>query len=331
MFIDFANIQVVSGNGGKGCSSFRREKFIAKGGPDGGDGGHGGSVYFCGDTGLNTLINFRGKKLYSAKNGSSGEGKNKFGKKGEDLIIKVPLGTQIFNKITKEKIFDITHENKAVKVATGGIGGKGNSRFKTSVNRAPRYAQPGLPGQSFELLLELSLIADVGLVGFPNAGKSTLLSVLSSATPKIADYAFTTLEPHLGVVKVSSFQSFVMADIPGIIEGASSGKGLGYKFLKHIRRTKILLFLLDISSQNLYQEYLILKKELHQFDIYLDKKPHLIVFSKQDLITEKSLKELENFSSVPTMNISSVTGENIKKLVHKLFEMVEDEKNNTLD
>ncbi len=323
MFIDSAKIKVFSGDGGAGCTSFRREKFVPRGGPDGGDGGDGGSVYIMADEQLNTLVDFRSQKVFKAERGQSGQGKNMFGRGGEDIVIKVPPGTMVFDMDTGEKILDLIDINQKILLAKGGIGGKGNTRFKNSTNKAPRYHQPGTPGQELHLQLELSLMADVGLVGFPNVGKSTLLSVISSAKPKIADYEFTTLKPKLGVVKVSSYQSFVIADIPGIIDGAAAGKGLGDQFLKHIRRTKILLFLLDATSQDVHKDYLTLKKELHLFDPYLDKKKEFVVISKSDLISEKL--NLENFRREDILYISSATGDNIRKLINKLYSLVQDE------
>ncbi len=329
MFIDSAKIKIASGDGGAGCTSFRREKFIPKGGPDGGDGGDGGSVYIVADDQLNTLVDFRSKKLFKAERGHNGQGKNKFGRRGEDVCIKVPPGTMVFNAETGEKILDLIEPNQKHLLAKGGMGGKGNVRFKNSVNKAPRYHQPGTPGEELHLQLELSLMADVGLVGFPNVGKSTLLSVISSAKPKIANYEFTTLEPKLGVVKVSSYQSFVIADIPGIIDGAAAGKGLGDQFLKHIRRTKILLFLLDATSKDIRQDYLTLKKELHLFDPYLDKKKAFVVVSKADLLAgELDLNDFDNKEEI--LFISSVTGENIRKLVNSLYNLVQDEATKSL-
>ncbi len=332
MFIDYARIKVVSGRGGDGCVSFRREKFVAKGGPDGGDGGRGGDVIAVGDENLNTLVAFRYNKLFKAKRGAHVEGSNCTGKTGEDYYLKLPLGTIIYD-ITDgkhEKIAEITKHGEEIKLAVGGNGGRGNKRFATATNKAPRYAKPGGDAQEFELELELRLMADVGLVGFPNAGKSTLISRISHAHPKIANYEFTTLEPSLGVVQVSEFESFVMADIPGIIEGAHDGKGLGIQFLRHIERTKSLLFLIDINSNDPFEDYQILKKELHMYDPYMDKKKHLIVLSKLDTIPEEEReetiellkKEFEEKSQENIISISSVSGDNIKKLTRELYEMV---------
>ena len=289
MFIDYSRIKVESGRGGSGSVSFRREKFVAKGGPDGGDGGRGGDVIAVGDENLNTLIAFRYNKLFKAKRGAHGEGSNCTGKTGEDNTLRMPLGTIIYD-ITDgkhEKMGEITEHGEELILAVGGNGGRGNKRFATATNKSPRYAKPGGEPQLLELELELRLMADVGLVGFPNAGKSTLISRISQAHPKIADYEFTTLAPSLGVVAVTEFESFVMADIPGIIEGASDGKGLGIQFLRHIERTKTLLFLIDINSNDPFDDYQVLKKELHTYDPYLDKKKHMIVLSKLDTVTEK--------------------------------------------
>lgn len=332
MFIDYAKIKVEAGNGGHGCISFRREKFAPKGGPDGGDGGKGGDVIVVGDENINTLIQFRYNKIFKAKNGESGQGGNKNGAYGHNLYIKLPLGTIIYN-ITdgiREKICEVVEHEQEYIIAKGGYGGRGNLSFTTSTNQAPRHATNGKEGEKFELEVELKLMADVGLVGFPNAGKSTLLSSISGARPKIADYQFTTLEPMLGVVYIDEFRSFVMADIPGLIEGAHDGKGLGLQFLRHIQRTNILLFLIDINSENPYEDYLILKKELHLYDNKLDKKPHLIVFSKADLIPEELHEETFNNAKKPFkkenddnfMLVSSVSNKNLHILKEKLYSII---------
>ncbi|MCK4312934.1 MAG: GTPase ObgE [Candidatus Cloacimonetes bacterium] len=334
MFIDYARIKVQSGKGGDGCVSFRREKFVAKGGPDGGDGGKGGDVIAVGNENVNTLISYRYKKLFKANKGQHGQGSNKTGGGGRDRYLEFPLGTEIYD-ITNdkhEKIGEITKHKQQFIIAKGGNGGRGNARFKSSTNKAPRYAKQGGNGEYFELELVLKLMAEVGLVGFPNAGKSTLLSKVSDAHPKIADYKFTTLEPSLGFVQVGDYDSFVMADIPGIIEGAHDGKGLGDQFLRHIQRTKILLFLIDMNSSDPFYEYQILKKELHQYDPYLDKKPHLIVLSKMDTIPEEDKEELLNIlkNEFETkfhehiISISSISGENLNILKTQLFEMIKE-------
>jgi len=265
MFIDYARIKVESGKGGDGCISFHREKFMPKGGPDGGDGGSGGNVIALGNENINTLIDFRYSKIIKAPKGKNGGGNNRTGASGSDFYVNFPLGTIIYD-ITDgkhEKIDEITVHGQKLILAKGGNGGRGNNRFKTSTHQAPRYAKPGGNAEYRELELELKLMADVGLVGFPNAGKSTLLSRVSEARPKIADYKFTTLEPSLGVVRIGEYASFVMADIPGIIEGAHDGKGLGIQFLRHIQRTKSLLFIIDINSVDPLNDYNILKEELH--------------------------------------------------------------------
>ena len=330
MFVDYAKIKIKAGNGGNGCVSFRRERFIPKGGPNGGDGGDGGDVYLVGKSNMNTLINYRHIQLYKAGNGANGASSNKSGAKGKDIILYLPLGTEVyeideFNN--RKKIFDIVDETQKYLLAKGGNGGKGNTHFKSSVNRAPRYAQKGIVCEEKILDLELKLIADVGLVGFPNAGKSTLLSSVSAARPKIADYKFTTLEPMLGVVYLSDHRSFVMADIPGIIEGASTGKGLGIQFLKHIQRTKVLLYLIDVSSSNIYNDYLKLKRELHSFDAYLESKPSVLALSKIDTISDEELQQKRQELKEKTENevyvISSISGKNIKELLNKLYDNIE--------
>lgn len=304
MFIDFATLTIAAGNGGDGCVSFRREKFIPKGGPDGGDGGKGGDVIFTVDTNRSTLLDFRYNHHYEAENGKHGSGNKMSGKGGNDVSIPVPQGTLIRDKATKEILADLVNADQKWIAAKGGKGGKGNSNFATSVNRAPRKATPGKSGEYKELILELKLIADVGLVGLPNAGKSTLLSVVSAARPKIADYPFTTLEPNLGIVKVSEFRSFVMADIPGLIEGASEGKGLGHRFLRHIERTRLLVILIPMDSTNPEEELNVLVNELEKYSPELAKKPRIIVRSKSDLETvENKLSSEISFSAVTHYNL----------------------------
>lgn len=282
MFIDSVDIFVSSGNGGAGAVSFRREKFIIQGGPDGGDGGDGGDVYFEVDNNSDTLSKFRGTKHYRAKNGRPGEGKKKSGKKGENIIVKIPLGTQIFDFDSGELLYDFVKQEKIL-FLKGGKGGAGNFRFKNSVNQKPTYAQKGINGKEIHIRLELKVIADVGLVGFPNAGKSTLLSVISNARPEIANYEFTTLIPNLGVVNVDEINSFVMADIPGLINGASLGKGLGIEFLKHIERTKIFLFMLD-ASKPLLRQFIDLTNEIRNFQSSLSNRPFGIAITKIDSV-----------------------------------------------
>jgi len=332
MFIDYARINVKAGDGGDGAVSFRREKFIPKGGPDGGDGGRGGDVIAIGDANVNTLLDYRYNKSFSAENGKYGTGARKTGASGSDIVLRFPLGTEIY-QITgegKHKLADITEHGERIVLCKGGYGGKGNINFATPTNQAPRHATPGKKTQEMELELVLKLMADVGLVGFPNAGKSTLLSVLSAARPKIADYEFTTLEPMLGVVKVGDYQSFVMADIPGIIEGAHMGRGLGTQFLRHIQRTSILLFLIDIHAPDPVEAYHTLRNELHEYDSYMDRKPHLIAISKTDLLPEEELEPLlEHISDrfrqdyrEETIAISSVSSAGIQELKFRLFDMI---------
>jgi GTPase len=332
VFIDYAKIKVTAGTGGSGCVSFRREKYVPKGGPDGGDGGKGGDVIAVGDENVNTLIEYRYRKNFPAEKGGHGSGNNKTGKNGTDVVLKFPLGTMIYeqNDGKKELLIELTNHGEEVVIAKGGRGGKGNAFYATSTNQAPRKAQDGRKGQERELVLELKLLADVGLVGFPNAGKSTLLSSVSAARPKIADYPFTTLEPSLGVVMLPEYHSFVMADIPGIIEGAHEGKGLGTQFLRHIERTKILLFLIDINSSDPLNEYLLLKHELHEHDKLLDRKPHIVVLNKIDTISDSNkmslVSELKSkFASSlleRIMLISAATGENVDSLKWELYKIL---------
>lgn len=293
MFIDYARIKIKSGNGGDGTISFRHEKYVPKGGPDGGDGGRGGDVIAIGDSNLNTLLDYRYHKIFKADNGKPGTGAKKTGSSGADCILHLPLGTEIYvlEDTRKYKLADITEAGEKVILSAGGSGGKGNYNFATPTNQAPRIATPGIKTEEMELELVLKLMADVGLVGFPNAGKSTLLSVLSAARPKIADYEFTTLEPMLGVVYIRDYQNFVMADIPGIIKGAHSGKGLGDQFLRHIQRTHLLLFLIDINTPDPLEAYKTLRSELYLYDSFMDKKPHLIVISKTDTHSPEDLKQ----------------------------------------
>lgn len=343
MFIDSVDIFVSSGNGGAGAVSFRREKFVIQGGPDGGDGGDGGDVYFEVDLNNDTLSKFRGIKHYRAKNGRPGEGKKKSGKRGEDVVIKIPLGTQIIDFDSGELLYDFTL-NEKVLFLKGGKGGAGNFRFKNSINQKPTYAQKGIAGKEMHIRLELKVIADVGLVGFPNAGKSTLLSVMSNARPEIANYEFTTLIPNLGVVNVDEINSFVMADIPGIINGASLGKGLGIEFLKHIERTKIFLFMLD-SSKPLLKQFNDLSGEIRNFESSLVNRSFGIAITKIDSIDEfiefdalfdhfglkvnndgyirDEIIESKNFNSPCfILPISSATNININKLKFLLFSNV---------
>jgi len=283
VFVDSVKFTVSSGKGGQGCASFRREKFVVKGGPDGGDGGKGGDVYFQVDNNTDTLSWFKGRTVLKANNGKPGEGRNKTGKSAESLVLVVPPGTQIIDNNTGEVLLDMLEEGQKELLLEGGKGGLGNTHFKNSRNQRPTYAQPGLPGQSLELRLELKLIADVGLVGYPNVGKSTLISTTSNASPEIANYEFTTLTPKLGVVEVGEYSSFVMADIPGIIDGASDGRGLGIEFLKHIERTKTLLFMIDVANyRTIIDQYKVLKEEVKKFSEELSGRNFAIALTKID-------------------------------------------------
>lgn len=292
-FVDDIDVRVAAGSGGHGCLSFRREKYIPRGGPDGGDGGDGGSVFFIASDATNTLVDFRISKIYRAENGAQGSGKNMTGKSGADLEIIVPVGTTISDLDTQEEIGDLKKHGDRIKVAQGGEGGLGNARFKSSTNRAPRKITKGQEGESRHLQLELKLIADIGLLGMPNAGKSSLIRKMSSAKPKVADYPFTTLYPNLGVVSVGMLQSFVMADIPGLIQGAAEGSGLGLEFLRHLERTKILLHILDLSSDNVEIEpinaFNDIDSELKKYSEALYKKPRWLVFNKIDLVVPSDL------------------------------------------
>ncbi len=292
MFIDKVELLVSSGKGGAGCVSFHTEKFVQKGGPDGGDGGKGGNVYFKVDGNTHTLAFYRGKRHLKAKNGQPGQGRKRFGKKGEDLVLVVPPGTQVFDAQTNELLLDLTKEGEKVLFLEGGKGGLGNVHFKSPTNQRPTYAQPGLPGVTKKIRLELKSIADVGLVGFPNVGKSTLIATLSNAKPEIANYEFTTLTPKLGVVKVSEFEDFLMADIPGIIEGASDGRGLGLEFLRHIERTNTLLFMIDASNyRKMEYQYQSLQEELQKYSQKLAKKHFALAVTKIDALSQEEINQ----------------------------------------
>ena len=323
MFTDYVRIHAEAGKGGNGAIAFRREKYVAAGGPDGGDGGKGGDVYFKVDKDANTLIEFRYKKKFKAENGENGEGGHRFGKSGEDLYIPVPIGTVVKDTTTNEVLADLSELGQVALILKGGRGGKGNSHFATSTRQAPRFAQDGEPGEEKELTLELKLLADVGLIGFPNVGKSTFLSVVTSATPKIANYHFTTIEPNLGVVKSKYGDSFVIADIPGIIEGASEGIGLGIQFLRHIERTRLLLHFIDVSGlegRNPVEDYYKVNEELKKYSEKLSKRTQIIVANKIDSMQDSSLyEELEKVAkehNQKIFKISGVTGEGVEDLMN---------------
>lgn len=327
MFIDEARIYVKAGDGGNGCVSFRREKYIPRGGPDGGDGGDGGNVIFTVDPNVNTLIKFKYNQHYKAQKGKHGQGARKYGHSGEDMVITVPMGTIARDAETGNVIADLSEPDDSVIIARGGRGGRGNARFATPSHQTPRRADNGIPGEEKTLFLELKLLADIGLVGFPNAGKSTLLSRLSSAHPKIADYPFTTLEPQLGIVSYGEHRSLVMADIPGIIEGAHEGKGLGYRFFRHIERTKILLFLIECSAENPLDDYTKLLEEITLFSEKLLKKPRLVAMTKTDILPPKDTPDIIDFGDqVETIPISSVRGDGLDKLVYRLGTLVDNMK-----
>lgn len=324
-FIDEARIAVKAGDGGNGVVSFRREKFIPKGGPDGGNGGNGGSVFVEADRQLNTLLDYRYHRSYEAERGENGRGKNQFGKYGEDVTLRVPCGTIVKDAVTSETVADLTYDGEAVEVAKGGKGGKGNAEFATSTNQAPRICEPGTKGEERELLFELKLLADVGLVGFPNAGKSTLISVMSAARPKIADYPFTTLTPNLGIVRFAEGKSFTVADIPGLIEGAHTGKGLGIQFLRHIERTRVLVFLIETTSEDIKKDYKVLRNELSEYSGALVQKPHIVALTKTDTADADTMRKAKKIGlgrSVPVVPISAVTNKGINKLVERMWKML---------
>jgi GTP-binding protein len=331
MFIDRAKIHVQGGNGGNGVTAFRREKFVPRGGPSGGDGGRGGDVILVADASLNTLLHLRYNPQHVAERGSHGEGSNRSGHTGADLIVRVPVGTQIFDAATGDLLHDLSHPDDRWLAARGGRGGFGNAHFTTSTNRAPRYHQSGSQGEELDLQLELKLLADVGLVGFPNAGKSTFISTVSAARPKIADYPFTTLEPHLGVVDLGDFRTFVIADIPGLIEGAHTGAGLGDRFLRHIERTKLLLHLVDVSSasgREAVGDYETVNRELASYNQDLATRPQFVVATKIDALDEpdrlESLKQRAEQDGKPFFAISSATGAGVRELVNAMATKLEE-------
>ncbi len=332
MFIDSARITVIAGRGGNGCVSFRREKFVPRGGPNGGDGGRGGSVIFRVDEGFNTLLHIHHRRIVRAQRGRHGEGSNKTGASGGDLIVPVPPGTIVRDAATGEVLADLVHAGETCIVARGGRGGRGNARFATPTNRAPRHAEEGEPGEERELLLELKLLADVGLVGIPNAGKSTLLSRVSAARPKVASYPFTTLEPHLGVMQVpgEEFRTLVLADIPGLIEGAHAGAGLGIQFLRHVERCRVLVHLVDLADEAPIEDRVqAIRGELKAYSAGLDERPWVLVGTKLDAVTGEGrtaaltgLERLATKFDVEWLAISAVTGEGLQRLGHLLSTLV---------
>lgn len=346
-FIDEARIEVIAGNGGNGCMSFRREKYIENGGPDGGDGGKGGSVIMVADNNLNTLVDYRFVKKYAARNGEHGRGADCYGHKGDDIYLRVPVGTTIIDEDTGLVMADLEQLGQELVIAKGGKGGLGNIHFKSSTNRAPRQTTKGEAGERLNIKLELKVLADVGLLGLPNAGKSTFIRAVSAAKPKVADYPFTTLHPNLGVVRVDTDRSFVIADIPGLIEGAADGLGLGHKFLKHLQRTKVLLHIVDIApideASDIVAESVAIVKELEKYDEELYAKPRYLVINKIDLILEEEREQIindfitkfkqqetnTNFDKIFT--ISGATGENCKELCYYLMSFIEQKTNRQVE
>jgi GTP-binding protein len=340
MFVDEVEIHVAAGHGGRGCMSFRREKFVPRGGPNGGDGGPGGSVYLVARRNLNTLLNFRFQKHFEAARGGHGEGSNRTGRTGGDITLEVPVGTQIFERSGEDAEFtqtvDLMQDGERILIAKGGLGGRGNAQFATSTNRAPRRAEPGLPGEEKDLRLQLKLLADVGLVGYPNAGKSTLISRISAAKPKIADYPFTTLSPNLGVVGLSQDRAFVVADVPGLIEGAHEGHGLGHRFLSHLERTKVLVHVVDISSatgRDPVEDYDVITRELALFPgrdaagERLQDKPVIVAANKMDALDDPSrlerLRAHVQQSDIPLYPVSAATGEGLPLLLEAVWKALE--------
>jgi len=341
MFVDEVDIHVAAGDGGRGCLAFRREKFVPRGGPSGGDGGHGGSVFIVASPHTNTLINFRFHPEFTAKRGDHGQGSNRTGHTGADLELAVPIGTLVYEKTGDPRepyrlLADLAEEGQRVLVAHGGRGGMGNARFATSTNRAPRKVQPGEPGEIKDLRLELKLLADVGLVGFPNAGKSTLISRISAARPKIADYPFTTLTPNLGVVQLSGDRSFAVADVPGLIEGAHRGQGLGHRFLRHLERTKVLVHLVDVSSasgRDPAEDLDTVRRELELFQPSLAAKPQIVAANKMDAVDDQSrvtaLARRASALGLPFFRISGVTGAGLPTLLEVMWQHVAAEREST--
>lgn len=329
MFVDYVEIEVMAGNGGHGCVSLHTEKFIPKGGPDGGDGGRGGSVVAVADSNLTTLLDFRYRRKVKAQKGRPGSGGLKTGKSGQDEIIRVPVGTIIKSQETEQIIADLDSKDAKAVIAKGGKGGHGNAYYKTSTNQTPRRAQDGQKGEEFKISLELKLLADVGLVGLPNAGKSTILSRFSAARPKIADYPFTTLVPNLGIVKLREYKSCVMADIPGLIEGAADGKGLGHQFLRHIQRTGLLIFIIDINELDILATREVLYSELEQFDPRLVKRPTLTAITKVDTLSESDLKDLSRELPSEYIYLSAVTGKGTDIFLREIEQILDEQRKQT--
>ncbi|WP_320054251.1 GTPase ObgE [uncultured Acetobacteroides sp.] len=325
-FVDYVKVFLRSGNGGAGSSHFRREKFVEFGGPDGGDGGIGGSIILRGSHQHWTLIHLKYRKHIIADNGDCGHGQRRSGKAGTDVILEVPLGTIARDAETGEVLLEVTEDGEEKVLAPGGIGGLGNWHFRTATNQAPRYSQPGMPGIEGWFILELKILADVGLVGFPNAGKSTLLSAISAARPKIADYAFTTLEPNIGIVEYRDGKSFVMADIPGIIEGAHEGRGLGLRFLRHIERNSMLLYMVPADSKNIHEEYNVLVNELKMYNPELLDKKRILAITKSDMLDEELMAEIEgDLPNIPHVFISSVVGYHLMELKDMIWKQLNNE------
>ena len=326
-FVDYINLEVKSGNGGEGSSHFRREKFVAKGGPDGGDGGNGGNIFICADENLWTLYNFKYKKHFIAGDGAKGGKARSTGSNGRDIIINVPVGTIVKEAKTGQFLLEVLKDQEKKLLLKGGKGGQGNWNFKSPTNQAPRYSQKGLMGKKIKVTLELKILADVGIVGFPNSGKSTLLASITKSKPKIADYPFTTLKPNLGIVPYRKFHSFVIADIPGIIEGASKGKGLGHHFLRHIERNSVLLFLIPVDSTNCKKTFQTLQKEMNQYNPELLDKRYLIAFSKSDLLDKELFDEFlretkKNFKKTPFSIISSINNSGLEELKDMIWDIL---------
>ena len=323
-FIDSTTLSIKAGNGGMGCIAFLREKFRPKGGPSGGDGGHGGNIIFKTNSNLITLQDVALKKHYRAYDGANGSGNNRHGKNGKDIVIAIPVGTIVVNTETEQVLKDFTKVNESFIIAKGGNGGFGNARFKTQRQTAPRIANDGQQGEELKINLELKVLADVGLVGFPNSGKSTFISKVSNAKPKIADYPFTTLVPNLGIVKYSEYKSFVMADIPGLISGASVGKGLGSQFLRHIERTKILVYLIEIIDSKIEENFSILQLELQKHNPELIKRPSILLLTKSDLLNEDVKVKTEKIKISSIIRVSSFTGENLNKSIELIANLIKD-------